>query len=35
MEDEKRIVPMDVLSEIMSWLIEEYTGRPTTPSSGS
>ena len=35
MEDEKRIVPMDVLSEIMSWLIEEYTDRPTKPSSDS
>jgi hypothetical protein len=35
MEDEKRIVPMDVLSEIMGWLIEEYTDRPTKPSSDS
>jgi len=35
MEDPKRIVKMDVLSEIMSWLIEEYTDRPTEPSSGS
>jgi hypothetical protein len=35
MEDPKRIVPMDVLSEIMSWLIEEYTDRPTRPSSVS
>jgi hypothetical protein len=35
MEDEKRIVPMDTLSEIMSWLIEEYTDRPTKPSSVS
>jgi hypothetical protein len=35
MEDPKRIVPMDVLSEIMSWLIEEYTDRPTKPSSDS
>ena len=35
MEDPKRIVPMDTLSEIMSWLIEEYTDRPTEPSSGS
>jgi hypothetical protein len=35
MEDPKRIVPMDTLSEIMSWLIEEYTDRPTKPSSGS
>jgi hypothetical protein len=35
MEDPKRIVPMDTLSEIMSWLIEEYTDRPTPPSSAS
>jgi hypothetical protein len=35
MEDPKRIVKMDVLSEIMSWLIEEYTDRPTQPSSDS
>jgi hypothetical protein len=35
MEDPKRIVPMETLSEIMSWLMEEYTDRPTEPSSGS
>jgi len=35
MEDPERIVPMDTLSEIMSWLIEEYTSRPTPPSSDS
>jgi hypothetical protein len=35
MEDPKRIVRMEVLSEIMSWLIEEYTDRPTQPSSVS
>jgi hypothetical protein len=35
MDDPKRIVKMDVLSEIMSWLIEEYTDRPTGPSSAS
>ena len=35
MEDPKRIVPMDTLSDIMSWLIEEYTDRPTRPSSVS
>ena len=35
MEDPKRIVELDVLSEIMSWLIEEYTDRPTEPSSDS
>jgi hypothetical protein len=35
MEDPKRIVPIETLSEIMSWLIEEYTNRPTGPSSAS
>jgi hypothetical protein len=35
MEDPKQIIPMDTLSEIMSWLIEEYTDRPTQPSSVS
>ena len=35
MEDPKRIVELDVMSEIMSWLIEEYSGRPTEPSSDS
>lgn len=35
MEDPKQIVELDVLSEIMSWLIEEYSGRPTEPSSES
>jgi len=35
MEDPEKIVPMDTLSEIMSWLIEEYTARPTQPSSDS
>lgn len=35
MEDPKRIVKMDTLSEIMSWLIEQYTDRPTQPSSAS
>lgn len=35
MEDPKQIVELDVLSEIMSWLIEEYSGRPTEPSSDS
>lgn len=35
MEDPKRIVPMDTLSDIMGWLIEEYTNRPTQPPSAS
>jgi hypothetical protein len=29
------IVPMDTLSEIMDWLVEQYTGRPTEPSTPS
>ena len=33
MEDPKRIVKLEVLSEIMAWLMEEYSGRPTEPSS--
>ena len=28
-KDPKRIVPMTTMSEIMSWLIEQYTDRPT------
>ena len=28
------IVPVQVLAEIAGWLVEEYTDRPTTPSSG-
>jgi hypothetical protein len=35
MEDPKKIVKLETLSEIMSWLIEEYSGRPTEPSSES
>lgn len=29
------IVPMDTLSEIMDWLVEQYTGRPTEPPTPS
>jgi len=35
MKDPKRIVRMETLSDIMGWLIEEYTDRPTEPSSAS
>jgi hypothetical protein len=40
LDDPKRIVDMEQMSEIMSWLIEEYTtsdneGRPTKQPSGS
>ena len=30
--DPKRLVPAETLSEILSWLFEEATGRPTQPS---
>lgn len=33
--DKDTIVPIDTLNDIAQWLIEEYTGRPTTPSSTS
>ncbi len=33
--DKDTIVPLGLLSDLSTWLIEEYTGRPTTPSSGS
>ncbi len=33
--DKDTIIPIAVLHDIATWLIEEYTGRPTTPSSGS
>lgn len=29
------IVPLRLLHDIVGWLMEEYTSRPTTPSSGS
>jgi len=35
LEDPKKIVPMTTLSSIMTWLIEEYSSRPTEPSSDS
>ncbi len=28
LEDKHRVVTMDVLGEIVSWLMEEYSGRP-------
>lgn len=33
--DKETIVPLAVLSDIHGWLMEQYTDRPTTPSSGS
>lgn len=33
--DKDTIVPLATLADIAGWLIEEYTGRPTTPSSSS
>jgi hypothetical protein len=35
MEDPQRIVSMSTMTSIMSWLIEEYSNRPTEPSSDS
>lgn len=32
--DKDTIVPLAVLIDVCSWLVEEYTTRPTTPSSG-
>ena len=31
--DPERVVPIEMLSDIISWLIEEYTDRPTPASS--
>lgn len=28
-------VPLETLMEVAQWLVEEYTARPSTPSSGS
>lgn len=33
--DKDTIVPLETLAQIVEWLAEEYTGRPTTPSSAS
>ena len=35
LSSEDKIVPMDTLTEIMDWMIEEYTGRPTQQPSDS
>jgi hypothetical protein len=35
MDDRERIVSMETLSEIMAWLMEEYSERPTMQSSDS
>jgi hypothetical protein len=32
---EDTVVPLDTLAKIMEWLIEQYAGRPTEPSSPS
>ena len=29
------VVPMETLTEVMDWLVEQYTGRPTEPPSPS
>ncbi len=29
------VIPIELLSEILGWLVEQYTSRPTTPSSPS
>jgi len=34
-EDPKRIVPVETLTEIIQWLVEEYTNRPTEGSEHS
>jgi hypothetical protein len=33
--DKDTIVPFESLMEIAEWLVEVFTGRPTTPSSSS
>jgi hypothetical protein len=35
LEGEEYIVPMSTLTDIMDWMVEEYTGRPTEPPSPS
>ena len=32
---EETIVPLESLAEIMEWLVEQYSGRPTVPPSPS
>jgi len=34
-DDPERIVPIETLSDIISWLVEEYTDRPTPASKES
>ena len=34
-ENPDTVVPMETLSEIMDWLVEQYAGRPTQPSTPS
>ncbi len=33
--DPESVIEMETLAEIIGWLIEEYTGRPTVPPSSS
>jgi hypothetical protein len=33
--DPERPVPQETLDEVIRWLVEVYTGRPTGPSNGS
>lgn len=33
--DKNRVVPLEKLADILAWLTEELTGRPTQPSSTS
>lgn len=35
LRDPETVVPMETLREIIQWLVERYTGRPTGPSSES
>ena len=34
-DDDEKIVPIETLGDIMGYLIEEYTDRPTSASEGS
>jgi hypothetical protein len=34
-DDPERVVPIETLSDILAWLVEEYTNRPTEASEES
>lgn len=34
-EDPERVVPIETIGDIVGWLVEEYTERPTSPSEES